>query len=98
MAILTNISTGIWTVILLVFRERKTRRLNPKLTDGSLIFQMNQLMNFTDVKMKVYKAEGKKKINILFSSFQYPRLQIKILLPQPPEYKVIGPLKPYLAP
>jgi hypothetical protein len=25
-------------------------------------------------------------------------LEIKILLPQPPEYKVIGPLTPYFAP
>lgn len=44
MTILTNISTGILTVI----------------ADKMVHFQMNQLMNLTGVKTKVYKAEGKK--------------------------------------
>lgn len=61
---------------------------------------MNQPVNFTDVKTKVYKAEGEK--NPCFFFFQLSAsqigLEIKILLPQPPEYKVIGPLTPYFAP
>lgn len=80
MTILTNISTGIQTVILLVFRERTKDQKVQSTADKMVHFQTNQLMNLTGVKTKVYKAEGEKNKHTFFQLSASPiRPEVKIL-------------------